>query len=183
MGFWNTLKDVGSAAFAPVTGGLSLVGMDEDTMARVPLLGPLTGSQTDAQKQLLKKQEQMAEETRKRMRVNQQARMQALGQQMLAFNPMNQTMAKMFGPDAAFKPEQLAAMAADPMKPQLDPSLYGYQGTDPKKVAEMNAFMADKKAYDENEKRRRDMLMQNLSPLPQGPAPIAMPKAQPGRRY
>jgi hypothetical protein len=155
----------------------------EDFVARLPVFGALTGAETSSHRALVAKQQQMADEAKKRQRLNHQARMNALGQQMLAFNPMNQTMAQMFGPGAAFQPEQLAAMAADPMKPQLDPSLYGYQGTNDKKEAEIRAFMADKKQYDENEKRRREMLMGGLQPLPQGPAPIQQRAPLAAKRY
>lgn len=169
--------------FGDTPGMRALDDRGEDIIARIPVVGPLTGAETSSHKALKAKQEQMAEEAKKRQRLNHQVRMNALGQQMLAFNPMNQTMAQMFGPGAAFQPEQLAAMAADPMKPQLDPSLYGYQGTNDKKEAEIKAFMADKKQYDENEKRRREMLMGGLQPLPQGPAPIQQRAPLAAKRY
>ncbi len=183
MGFWNTIKDVGSAALAPVSGGLSLVGMSEDTMSGIPLLGPLTGAQSDEQKALIAKQKEMAEEARKRQRLNHEARMSALGQQMLAFDPMNQTMAKMFGPGAAFQPEQLANMAKDPMKPQLDPSLYGFQGIDPKKEAEINAYMAQMDDYKAKEAKRREFITSNMRPLPGAAAPLQQRAPAPARRY
>ena len=109
--------------------------------------------------------------------------MNAMSQQLLAFNPQNQAMAKMFGPEAAFAPSQIADMAKNPMVPQLSPELYDYAGTDPKKLAEINAFMADRKRYQEQEQKRREMLTGGLSPLPQGPAPLQKRAPQPARRY
>jgi hypothetical protein len=107
-----------------------VTGKAENVVSRVPVVGALLGAKTDSEKALEAKQKQIAAEARKQQELNQQARMNALGQQMLAFNPQNQMMAQMFGPGAAFQPEQLAQMAQNPMKPQLDPSLINYQGVD-----------------------------------------------------
>jgi len=164
--------------------GKAIKQKGENLIARIPVLGNLLGAETDSHRALQAKQRQMAEEAAKRARMNQQARMNALSQQMLAFNPMNQTMAQMFGPEAAFQPEQLANMAQDPMKPRLDPSLYGYQGVDPKKSAEIAAFMRDQDEYAKNEKRRREMMLGGLQPLPQqGPAPLQQRAPLAAKRY
>lgn len=155
----------------------------ENIAARIPVLGSLLGAETDSHKALIAKQKQMAEEAKKRQELNQQARMNALGQQMLAFNPQNQMMAQMFGPQAAFQPEQLAQMAQNPMKPQLDPSLVNYQGVDPQKRAEVQAFIAKKQEFDRQEAQRREMLMGGLQTPGPGPAPIQMSAPQAARRY
>lgn len=185
MGFLDKLKDIGSVALAPATGGLSLFGGGEDTLARVPVLGGLMGAQTDATKALLKKQEQLAAEAKAQQQKNAQMRMQALGQSMLAFNPQNQMMAQMFGPQAAFSPQQMAQMGNDPGarspaefeaaqkqamgQPWQDRRMTGWTGDDMKRM-------------EENEKRKR-MIAQQTTPLGPGPAPLRLPSPAAPRRY
>lgn len=152
-------------------GGSELLG--ENTMAHIPVLNGLGGYQSDAQKQLDKKQKQLAEETKQREQANAKARMQALGQSMLAFNPQNQMMAQMFGPQAAFSPEQFAQMAAAPNG--------GYQGTwGQGSEADQIQQVKDRDA----EQKRQQMIRQQMQPLPAGPAPLA-PRAAPqgARRF
>ena len=98
-------------------------------------------------------------------------------------NVWPQLMASMFGPQAAFQPEQLAGMVQNPIKPTLSPELYNYQGTDPKKQAEINSFMQREAAYKQSEEKRRNQVMGGVSPLPAGPAPISMPTPQAARKY
>lgn len=167
MSVWDSLKKIGSVSLAPVTGGLSLGAGGEDMVARVPLVGGFLGAETDSQKRLVKKQEELAKEAELQRKRNAQARMQALGQSMLAFNPQNQMMAQMFGPQAAFSPQQMAQMAADP-------SIAGVpwgQGTDEQRQAQVQ------------DQRRRQMIEQQTQPLGPGPAPLKLPKPQAGRRY
>jgi hypothetical protein len=182
MGFLDTLKNFGSVALAPATGGLSVLGMDENTRSRIPILGPLTGAKSDAEKALLEKQQQMAREAQQRMGYQQDARMNALGQQLLAFNPRNQMIAQMFGPQAAFTPEAMAQMAQGP-QPFVDDSVGGYTGGDPQKLAQQREYVRRRQEYEDAEKRRRDMILGNFQAPGTGPAPIAMPQAQPGRRH
>lgn len=157
-------------------------GKGEDLLARVPVLGPLLGAETSSHKALIAKQKQMAEEARKRQEMNQQARMNMLGQQLLAFNPMNQVMAQMFGPEAAFTPEQMAGFGQNPMRPQLDPSLVNYTGGDPRKLQEVQKYIQQKKAFDEQEARRRELIMGGFQQPGPGPQPFAMSAPQPGRK-
>jgi hypothetical protein len=182
MGLFSTLKDIGSAALAPVTGGLSLVGMSEDTRSKIPLIGGLTGAQSDAEKALLKKQQQMAEDAERQKRANEQARMNALGQQMLAFNPRNQVMAQMFGPDAAFTPQQMGQMVADPgAKSQADyHQAWEESMRTGKPMANMNANDLARMQADQ---RRQQMVAGNMAPLPRAAAPLRQVAPQPGRRY
>jgi len=167
MGLFDGIKKIASVSLAPVTGGLSLGAGGEDMLARVPLVGGFLGAETDSQKALIKKQEQLAAEAKKRAQQNAQARMQALGQSMLAFNPQNQMMAQMFGPQAAFSPQQFAQMGADP-------SVAGMQwgtGTDEQRRAQA----ADA--------QRRKKIEEQMTPLGPGPAPLKLPPPQAGRRY
>jgi len=198
MGFNLARLGVGLA-----TGGLSeLAG--EDTMARIPLLGGLMGSKTDAQKALLKKQEEMAKEAKKRMQLNQESSMQALGQSMLAFNPLNQAMAEMYGPEAAFTPQAMAQMVQNPNGPpqlgdpssqselgpardrsggrrerESSPSLQNYQGLDPKKQAEVEEWLRQKAAYE----RQQQTVLQGFQQPGPGAAPLQQRTPQAGRRY
>ena len=161
------MVDFGRAAIGIGTLGLSeLAG--EDFMSRVPLLGSLGGYKSDEEKRLMKTQEALAAEAKKRQRALQQRNLNTLGQRLTAFNPQNQLMAQMFGPQAAFTPEQFANMAANPM-PQ--PMGQDFEGRAPsrgerKQQAQTRAEAAQ---YQMDEENRRQMILQGLSPLPQGP--------------
>jgi hypothetical protein len=167
MGMFDSLKKIASVSLAPVTGGLSLGAGGEDMVARIPLVGGFLGAETNSQKALVKKQEELAKEAELQRKRNAQARMQALGQSMLAFNPQNQMMAQMFGPQAAFSPQQMAQMAADP-------SIAGVpwgQGTDEQRQAQVK------------DKQRRQMIESQIQPLGPGPAPLKLPPPAAPRRY
>lgn len=137
----------------------------------------------DETAKLKAKQEQIARETELRRQQMQTARMDALGARMLAFDPYNQHLSRMFGPEAAFQPEQLAAMAENPMKPQLDPALQGYRGTDPKKQRQINDYMAAEEKYYADEKARRERVMGGVRPPGPGPAPLQQRTPLPARRF
>ncbi len=164
--------------FNPFSGrGLMALGtlglseaIPEDTMSKVPLLGPLMGAQGDAEKQLAKTQERLAAEAAKQREKNAQMRMNALGQQMLAFNPQNQAVAQMFGPEAAFNPQQMQAMAADPRPEQP----WG-TGTDQERQ--------DQVLRKREEEKRKALMQQNMAPLPQQAPPMQLPTPQQGRRF
>lgn len=141
----------------------------------------LFGGKSKEQKALLAKQEQLAKEAEIRRQQTQTARMDALGMQVLAFNPHNQAMAQMYGPQAALAPETLAAMTHNPMAP--DTSMGGYTGTDPKKKAQQAEQVKNLAEWQKANEDRYNRTLAGLSPLPQGPAPIQMPKPQPARRY
>jgi hypothetical protein len=143
----------------------------------------IRGGGDDERKTLAAKQEQMARETQLRRQQAQQARMDALGNRMLAFDPFNQHLARMFGPEAAFKPEQLAALVENPMKPELDPELRDYRGTDDKKERQINDYMAAKEKYDAAEKARREKVMGGITPTGPAPAAFNMPAPMAARRY
>ena len=160
-----------------------ITGKAENTLARVPVVGSLLGAKTDSEKALEAKQKQIAAEARKQQELNQQSRMNALGQQMLAFNPQNQMMAQMFGPQAAFQPEQMAQMAQNPMKPIYDEKWSNYQGTDRKTQADIEDYIKRKAEYDRQEAARRDMLMGGIQRPGAGPAPIQMSAPQAARKY
>lgn len=182
MSFWDSVKDIGAVGLAPLTFGTSLFGASEDTRSKIPLIGGLTGAQSDAEKALIKKQQQMAEDARKQKIANEQARMNALGQQMLAFNPRNQVMAQMFGPEAAFSPQQMGQMAADPgAKSDAD-----YHKAWQESMASgkpMQGMNADDLARMEADRRRQAMVTGNMAPLPQAARPLQQRTPQAARRY
>lgn len=153
----------------------------EDTMSGIPVLNTLTGSKSDEEKALLKKQEQMAAELRRRAQQNQQARMNALGQQMLAFNPQNQMMAEMFGADAAFSPQQFAQMAVDPMANHQAAQAAHQQSLRSGKP--MTPEEAENWARVQADKQRQAMVQQNMRPVGPGPAPMRLPAPQAARRF
>lgn len=155
---WDGAKDIGGKAF-----GLTPLGVAYN-------VGDKMLSKGDAAKRLEAKQQQLAEEARRKEQQMQQARMNALGQSMLAFNPQNQMMAQMFGPQAAFTPEQFAEMAKNPI-PHATP--WG-TGTDEERFEQVKRRDA--------ERARQAQIRGQMTPLPAGPAPFQMRQPQAARR-
>lgn len=177
MGF-NPFSGRGLIALGTL-GGSELLG--ENTMSKIPVLNSLGGYEPDSQKALIKKQEELAAEAKKRAQMNAQSRMNALGQSMLAFNPQNQMMAQMFGPDAAFSPQQFAQMAGDPgAMSQADYSSAREQSLKTGQPMGVNA--ADVQRMRENEQRQRTV-QQQMKPLGPGPAQLKLPPPAAPRRY
>lgn len=175
-----------------VTGGASRL-LPEDTMSKIPIFGGLAGAKSDEQKRLLAKQEQLAKEAEAQARRNQQMRMQALGQSMLAFNPQNQMMAQMFGPQAAFSPQQFAQMANDPGAKPLGEAEAAWQQAasqgpiDPKTRRRTSGPIPEDiqmqlERARENERRKR-MIQQQMAPVGPGPAALRLPPPAAARRY
>jgi hypothetical protein len=192
MGFGGFLKDGLQMGFDWTSGGLTRIA-GEDTLAKIPVLGAITGSKTDAQKALLKKQEELAKDAELQKKRNQQTRMQALGQSMLAFNPQNQMMAQMYGPQAAFSPQQMAQMAGDPGAKPLEEATQAWSQAamsnpiNPKTRQRDGGpippeVQANLERARENE-RRRKMIEQQTTPLGPGPAQLKLPPPQAARRY
>lgn len=153
--------------FDDVVGGSLKPVLGEDAISGIPGLNFLTSSESDETKALLKKQKELEEESARQKKRNAQMRMQALGQSMLAFNPQNQMMAQMFGPQAAFSPQQMSQMAADP-------SIAGVpwgKGTEEQNIAQVK------------DKQRRAMIEQQMQPLGPGPAPMKLPPSAAPRRF
>lgn len=182
MGF-NPFSGRGLVTIA--TGGLSEV-IGEDAMSKVPVLNAIGGYESDAQKALIKKQEELAAEAKKRQEINQRMRMQALGQSLLAFNPQNQMMAQMFGPQAAFSPQQFAQMGNDPGAQPLADAEKAWQNAAAQGGGPGGRIPEDVQAAleraRENERRKR-AISQQMTPLGPGPAPLQLPTPQAGRRY
>lgn len=166
----SLLGKIAKIGLAPVTGGGSLFA-GEDTLARIPVVGALTGSKTKAQKRLVEEQKRMAADMRKRSAMNERARLNAMQQRLGAVAPLNQAMAQMYGPDAAFSPEQFAQMGANPFGPYK--GVWG-QGTD----EERRNQVLDKQA----EERRQAALRAMPAPGP-GPAPLERRRPQAARRF
>jgi hypothetical protein len=179
----------------------------EDVLAKIPILGPLSGAETEEEKALLRKQKQLAEDAKRRAEITGPARMAALNQSMLAFAPRNRVMAQMFGPEAAFTGKQMADMSANPMGPTPgDPQVVKLAGqlqqyklnsyedvlafnkqtgqhlTDPKGFAQAKQYLDQQKAAEDAEKNRRTGLEQAFA-LPPPTAPNAPDQAAPVRRY
>lgn len=173
----NPFADI---ALAPFTGGLSLVSMDgglEDTASRIPGINELTGAESNEEKALRRKQKELAKALEQQRDAQQNSRMNALGQQLLAFNPRNQVMAQMFGPQAAFSPEAMAAMAQSPLPSPIEAAGIPTGTTlTPQQVQQQRAYL-------EAEERRKQMLMNGFQQPGPGPAPVGMPTPQAARRF
>jgi hypothetical protein len=146
------------------------------------LIQAALGGKTKEEKALIAKQTQLAQEAKVRQGQQQDARMNQLGQQLLAFNPSNQLMAQMYGPQAAFQPEQMAAMAQG-QAPAQDPSIRNYMGDDQKKLQAKREMIRRQDEYDAAEAARRDMLMGGIQQPGPGPTPIQMSAPQAARKY
>lgn len=179
--------------FNPFSGrglvGLGTLGLSEalgeETMSKVPVLGALGGFRSNAEKQLMETQKRLAQETAAQRAQNERTRMNALGQQMLAFNPQNQAVAQMFGPEAAFSPQQMAGMVNDPGARNREQynAAHAKAMTQPWQDRRMEGWTGDDvKRMEENE-RRQKMVQQNMQPLPQAPPPMQMTGAAPARRF
>lgn len=171
MSIWDIGKKVVKTGFGLTPLGMGYnVATNEDLRSKIPGLNELTGAQGDAEKALAAKQQQLAQEAAQRQKQMQQARMNALGQSMLAFNPQNQMMAQMFGPQAAFSPDQFAQMAKNPIP---DATPWG-TGTDQQRQDQVTNRNA--------EQARQQQIRQQMQPVGPGPAPIRMPAPLPPRR-
>lgn len=184
-----------------------VVGKGEDVVASLPIIGPLTGAQTEEQKALIAQQKRLAEDAKRREELLRPARLQALQQSMGAFAPRNRMMAQVFGPEAAFTGQQISDMTADPMgAPTADPRVMSTEealrkyGID--SYAELQAFnketdsrltdnkgymaaMAFRKQKEEAAKKEAARRAQNdqLFATGPGPTPINPIQAAPARRF
>lgn len=176
-----------SAATTPTLGGMVAKDVGAAALPVAAAVGPyaiskLAGGTTKEESALIAKQQQMAQEAKVRQGQQQDARMNMLGQQMLAFNPRNQMLAQMFGPQAAFTPDAMAQMAQGPA-PAYDEKWNNYQGTDPKTQADIVEYIRRKKEYDAAESARHSMIMGGVQQPGPGPAPIQMSAPQAARKY
>lgn len=87
-----------------------------NVLGKIPIIGGIFGGSSDAEKALVRRQQQMADMVRRRHEQQrlQAPQLQATAQQMLAFDPLNRAMASMHGPNAAFAPQQMANMVQNP---------------------------------------------------------------------
>lgn len=163
-GFWNSVGKPALQALAPLA------------------INQLTAGKTKEQKQLIELQKQMALEAQQRQGQLQDQRMNQLGQQVLAFNPTNQLMAQMYGPQAAFSPEQAAQMVQG-QEPPMNQDILNYAGTDQAKLQQKREMIRRHNEWLQSEQQRRDMMMNNFQAPGPGPAPINMPAPQTARRF
>ncbi len=185
---WNPFSGRGLVDIA--TFGQSRL-IPEDTLAKIPGVNSLTGAKSDADKALLAKQEQLAQEARRQQERNAQARMQALGQSMLAFNPRNQAMAAMYGPEAAFTPDQFAQMANDPNAKPTDQAQQAWLAASKGPLNQdltgrapiPQQIQSDLEAAYANDRRKKQIAGQ-MTPVGPGPAPLGPRQApQQSRRF
>lgn len=166
------------AGAAGGAGGVLGTGLSVSDMIGLGGLGLGVGSliasqvKTDAEKNLLAKQEELAAAAEQRQRQAEQERLNRLGQQLLAFNPRNQMMAEMFGPGAAYTPEQMSGLVGDA---GANPALAG--GTPGVNGSEEDIMRANADA------RRRQQLQSAFQAPGQGPAPIQQRAPQAARRF
>jgi hypothetical protein len=120
---WDWVKDIGGKVVA--AGTLGLVG-DEDLSSNLPG-GWLRGAQSDEEKALLERQEEVRGDVKQQRARQEQAWLNARARGLQAFAPLNNMMAQKMGPQAAFSPQQMAEFAKSPLPaPQLTPDLQYY---------------------------------------------------------
>lgn len=125
-------------------------------LGNIPIVGGLFGGggESDAEKALKRKQMELAARAEQRAQQQrlQAPQLQGSAQQLLAFDPMNQAMARMYGPESAFTPSQLAKMVQNPQgMPGIDDwaKQQGFAPTKQQGQAQVNAIAHnDQKAYD-----------------------------------
>lgn len=188
-----TTVPTAAGATAPAAGmsagdAFSKYGVPALTSLAPLAINELTGGRTKEEKALLAKQAQMAKEAEAHRYQVQESRMNALGQQLLAYNPRNQMMAQMFGPGAAFAPTDFAQMVQNPMPPpELPPELAALQGKNtkntPQQDAAFRAFAERKKQYEQGNQARSDQMMNGMAPPGPGPAPLQSRTPQAARKY
>jgi hypothetical protein len=183
----GTTAAAGAAAGGASGGGGAAGFFNSVGKPALGILGPLaidqmTKGKTKEQKQLIELQKQMALEAQQRQGQLQDQRMNALGQQMLAFNPRNQMLSQMFGPQAAFQPEQVAQMVQG-QEPPMDQNLLNYAGNDQETLRKKQEMIRRHNEWLQAESQRRDMMMNNFQAPGAGPAPINMPAPQAARKF
>lgn len=155
----------------------------EDFGSGIPIVGPLLGLESDEQKALVAKQQQLAREAKLRRAELDRQNLNSLGQSMLAFSPHNQVMSQIYGPQAAFSQTQMSAMIANPKGMPEMPQGMDQTSTDPRVQAEQERVMRERDEWRANEERRRKLLEANFAPPAPGPAPLDPRRPAPARRY
>jgi hypothetical protein len=196
-------------ALAPVTGGASL--LPEDTRSDIPIIGPLTGAKSDEQKALEATQRRLAEEQKQRMEQQKQAHLQNMANRLMAFAPMNNHLASRLGPQAAFTPQQMSQLAADPSGgPQAPADVQRWLALSDEErhhirqasqrgqktivdnsgfhwqnqnIADLDARGAAFHKAQQPEQARQSMVEAAFSGMPAGPQPIPISAPAPPRRY
>jgi hypothetical protein len=138
--------------------------------------------QSKAERQLLDKQKELAAEAAKRRQQLEQEGMNRIGQQLLAFNPQNQMLSQMFGPGAAFTPEQMGQLANDPGAMSDADYQKAYQEALRTGKPMQGVTQADRDRREANE-RRKAQVTQSATPLGPGPAPLQPRTPQAARRF
>jgi hypothetical protein len=114
MGMFDVFKDVIGKTAAPfVTGPLDLLGVEKHNL---PIVGGLFENPNE--QALLREYQQAADQYRAFAPVQGDARMNALGSQLAAYQPMNNMLGQMGGPQAQIPMDKVFA----------DPRGQGYPG-------------------------------------------------------
>jgi hypothetical protein len=185
------------AAAAPAAGaGAEAFSVGSAIKEAVPIIAAtaplaynaIAGGRTKEEKALVAKQEQMAREAETRRFEVQEARMNSLGQQLLAMNPRNQMMAQMYGPQAAFQPQEFAAMTQNPNpEPSMPDELKRLEGNTkpltPEQKAAYAAFERRKQQYAQGNQQRSEQMMNGMAPVGPGAAPLQARTPQDARKY
>jgi hypothetical protein len=112
MSFWSTLKDIGSVALAPVSGGASLLGLDPSVGHKIPLIGGFFDDPAAEEKQRMLHQMAIAYQAQRPELA--QSQTNALNQSLQAYAPSNEMLGKMYGQGAM---ADLGALGQNPMTP------------------------------------------------------------------
>lgn len=135
--------------------------------------GGIVASQirTKAENDLIEKQKELAAAAKARQTQVQQEGMNRLGQQMLAFAPLNRAMQEMYGQGAGYSPEQMGAMVADPGAQQ------GFDNNNPG-----GPSIEEVKRRQAADLQRQAQVSGAFAPA-QGPAPLQQRTPMPARRF
>lgn len=119
MSVWNSLKNIGSVALAPVTGGLSLLGADKSTLHKLPLVGGFFDDPAaDAKTKMLHDMAIAYQAQRPELA---QSQTNALQQSLGAYSGANKMIGDMYGQGYM---ADLNALGRNPLTPgSLDPGV------------------------------------------------------------
>jgi hypothetical protein len=166
----------GGAAGAAGSGGLTLgqgIGLAGLGLDAAGIIA--SQIRTKAENDLIEKQKELAAAAKARQVQVQQEGMNRLGQQMLAFTPLNRAMQEMYGQGAGYSPEQMGAMTADP---GANPAAAG-QGFNPDAPGQYSLEEIRRANAD---KERQARVSGAFGPA-QGPAPLKPRTPMPARSF
>lgn len=157
--------------------GIGAIG----TAAKIGVDKALGGGETSADKALIDKQKQLAQEATGRYQDQARQRMSGVAQQVAALAPWNNWLRQVTGGQGGYTPQQAAAMVTNPIAPTIDQNLL--HPADPNKLTQdqlkqIQQYWQQMDAYNQGNQQNQQMVTSAFAPQPiQGPPQMAAPLA------